>query len=97
MEEPKDVTPPAITLLVTPQYLTVGDTFIDSGASASDDVDGDVDVAVTGTVDSSSIQTFVLTYTAVDSSWESGSAQNTCGHRSGARGHESSCYYAPRS
>ena len=62
------MTPPVITLFGnSKQYLTVGDTFIDSGASASDDVVA-VEVFVTGTVDSSSIQTFVLTYTAVDSS-----------------------------
>ena len=51
-----------------------------------DDVDGEVDVAVTGTVDSSSIQTFVLTYTAVDSSGNQAQLQNPCGHRSSARG-----------
>lgn len=65
-----DSTPPVITLngdaIVT---LLVGETYNDAGATASDDVDGDLTAAiVTGsTVDTSTAGTYAVTYDVSDS------------------------------
>ncbi len=65
-----DNTPPVIALVGdNPLNLTVGDTYTDPGATASDDVDGDLtgaivvggDVVNTGVAD-----TYVVTYNVVD-------------------------------
>jgi hypothetical protein len=62
-----DTTPPLITLNGdNPQTLTRGDAYVEAGASATDAVDGTVDVNITGTVDSDVIATYTLTYTAKD-------------------------------
>ena len=47
--------------------LTVGDTYVEQGATAEDDVDGVVAVIVAGdAVDTSTAGSYILTYTAVD-------------------------------
>ena len=64
-----DSTAPVITLLGgTELTLEVGDTFIDAGARATDAVDGDVsgDIVVTGTVDTTAVGTYILTYSVSD-------------------------------
>ena len=62
-----DITPPLITLNGdNPQTLTRGDAYVEAGASATDDVDGTVDVNITGTVDSDVVATYTVTYTAKD-------------------------------
>ena len=62
-----DTTKPVITLLGDANViLTVGDTYTDAGATATDDVDGNINVAVSGEVDTSTIGTYIITYTAVD-------------------------------
>lgn len=45
-----------------------GDRYLDAGATAIDDVDGRVDVAVNSTVNTNVVGTYVITYTATDSS-----------------------------
>lgn len=64
-----DDTPPVITLAGdTAMTLEVGDTFTDPGATATDDVDGEVDVTASGSVDTSTLGDYDLYYDAVDSS-----------------------------
>ena len=64
-----DTTAPTITLVGSSTInLTVGDTFTDPGATATDDVDGDLtsSIVVDGTVDSSNTETYTLTYSVSD-------------------------------
>ncbi|CAA6801210.1 MAG: odd Oz/ten-m homolog 4 [uncultured Sulfurovum sp.] len=63
-----DTTPPVITLNGD-ENLTLyeGDTYVELGASAVDDVDGNVSVEVNGTVNTQLVGTYVITYTAKDS------------------------------
>ncbi|MEK7604751.1 MAG: immunoglobulin-like domain-containing protein, partial [Patescibacteria group bacterium] len=73
---PSDITAPTVTLTgAAALELTVGDTFTDPGATATDDVDGDLTsaVVVTGTVDPSVAGTYTLTYTATDAAGNTGS------------------------
>lgn len=70
-ETQKDTTAPVLTLLGEEQSkVLLGDTYVDEGVTATDDVDGDISslVTVSGAVDTATIGTYVLTYTAVDSS-----------------------------
>ena len=62
-----DTTPPAITLN-TPGTVTLfaGDEYIEAGAVALDDRDGELSVVVTGSVGSEP-GTYTITYTATDS------------------------------
>ncbi|MAL97154.1 MAG: hypothetical protein CL583_01770 [Alteromonadaceae bacterium] len=70
--EAVDETKPVITLLgANPYTLTAGEAFTDPGATASDDVDGDLSaqIQVSGSVDTSTPDTYTLTYSGpVDSS-----------------------------
>ena len=69
-EEPveADTTKPRIKLKGS-RRITIkqGDEFVDPGATATDDRDGEVAVTVSGEVDTSTPGRYVLTYTAVDS------------------------------
>ncbi len=77
-EPEPDTTPPVITLSGSATMtLTVGDTFTDPGASATDDVDGSVAVFTSGTVDTNTAGTYTLTYTAEDSSDNEATATRT--------------------
>ncbi|HEY4695667.1 MAG TPA: SpaA isopeptide-forming pilin-related protein [Candidatus Hydromicrobium sp.] len=66
---PEDITPPVITLnennLVT---VVVGSEYTDAGATASDDVDGDItgSIAVNNPVDISTLGTYSVTYNVSD-------------------------------
>jgi len=62
-----DTTPPVITLQGD-SYMTlsVGETFVEPGATASDDRDETVKVMVSGTVDTSKEGTYKLIYSAED-------------------------------
>ncbi|CAA6827232.1 MAG: Endoglucanase [uncultured Sulfurovum sp.] len=67
----KDTTAPVITLLGdTTLTLKIEDTYIDTGAIALDDVDGNVtdNIIVTGTVNTQVIGTYKLYYNVSDSS-----------------------------
>jgi len=67
-----DVTPPVITLLgVNPQTLTVGGSYVELGATASDDMDGDISaslVIVSSAVNMEVPGTYIVTYNVSDSS-----------------------------
>jgi hypothetical protein len=66
---PMDVTPPVITLNGKDTIdLKLGDTFTDPGAEAVDNLDGDVTnrIKVTGTVDTSIIGRYTLSYDVSD-------------------------------
>jgi hypothetical protein len=56
--------------------ITVGDTFTDPGATATDDVDGDLasHITVLGTVDAATAANYTLTYSATDAAGNTGSA-----------------------
>lgn len=65
-----DVVPPIITLVGdNPLTVEAGGTFTDPGATASDNKDGDVtsDIQVTGSVNTTNIGTYTLTYIVTDS------------------------------
>ncbi|UOY05310.1 DUF5011 domain-containing protein [Muricauda sp. SCSIO 64092] len=65
-----DITAPVITLLGdNPMYLVVGDTYVEPGATASDDRDGNLssDITIGGaTVDTSVAETYEVTYDVSD-------------------------------
>ena len=77
---PVDETPPVITILGdNPLTITEGDTFTDPGATALDDVDGDItgSIVVTGSVDANTPGEYVLTYSATDEAGNTGTATRT--------------------
>lgn len=64
-----DTTPPVITLLGDANVtVNEGDTYTDAGATASDNVDGDItgSIVVTGTVDTSTPGVYTLNYDVSD-------------------------------
>ena len=62
-----DTTPPVITVLGnTFEVVTYRSSYTDAGASALDDVDGSVVVDVSGTVDTTNLGYYFITYTATD-------------------------------
>ncbi|HEY8520872.1 MAG TPA: FG-GAP-like repeat-containing protein [Gammaproteobacteria bacterium] len=68
---PGDVTPPVITLLGEPAMsVEVGKPFVDPGATAVDDVEGDVTsrIAVNNPVDTAVVGTYTITYEVADRS-----------------------------
>jgi hypothetical protein len=72
-----DVTAPVVTLVgANPLNVAVGSTFTDPGATASDDVDGDLTskIAVTGTISTTNAGTSTLTYSATDAAGNVGTA-----------------------
>ncbi len=75
-----DITLPVITLNGSPTIqLTVGETWTDPGANAMDDVDGDItnSIAISGSVDASTVGTYTLVYSVVDSASNSASTTRT--------------------
>ncbi len=75
-----DTTPPVVTLngSATVQ-LMVGDTWTDPGATALDNVDGDLTAKIVtiGSVDTATAGTYAITYSATDSAGNTGSATRT--------------------
>ncbi len=64
-----DTTPPTISLNGSSTInLTEGETWTDPGATATDDVDGDLtsSIAVTGSIDTSTVGTYTLIYSVFD-------------------------------
>ena len=62
-----DTTPPQLILIgANPMVINLGDTFVDPGAIAVDDRDGNLTVDTNGSVDSSVVGTYVITYRAQD-------------------------------
>lgn len=75
-----DTTKPVITLNgAAPMSLTVGDTFTDPGATATDDTDGDLTAKIvkTGSVDTATAGSYSITYSATDKAGNTGSASRT--------------------
>lgn len=69
-----DTTAPVITLTGdTEVTVELGEVYVDAGATALDNADGDVSVTVDGEVNTSIIGSYQLTYTAIDSSDNSSS------------------------
>jgi hypothetical protein len=67
-----DNTPPIITLNGdNPITVYIGSTYTDNGATAIDNFDGPVSVTSTGSVDTNTIGTYTITYTATDSAGNS--------------------------
>lgn len=65
----EDTTPPVISLNgSSPMNVTLGSTFVDPGASASDNVDGDVsaNIITSGSVNTASLGSYTLTYNVSD-------------------------------
>ena len=76
----EDTTPPVITLNGSSTIqLNVGDTWTDPGATATDETDGDItsSITVNGTVDTSSVGTYTLIYSAADASSNTASVTRT--------------------
>ena len=74
-----DETPPVITLLGDNPYdLFVGQTFNDPGATAVDNVDGDIsgDINVTGSVNTSVAGTYTLLYDVADAAGNQAETQS---------------------
>jgi hypothetical protein len=68
-EVPEDTVAPVVTLIGGAALsLTVGDVFTDAGATATDDVDGDIsgNIVVSGAVDTATAGLYTLTYTVED-------------------------------
>lgn len=64
-----DTTAPIITLTGNPTItlnLNVGDTYTESGATATDNIDNSVAVVITGTVNTSAVGTYIVHYNATD-------------------------------
>lgn len=75
---PADSTPPVITLFGDANMThEQGTTYSDPGATATDDVDGNVDVVVSGAVDTAIAATYTLTYMATDSAGNTASIDRT--------------------
>lgn len=72
-----DTAAPVVTLTGDAAIeLTVGDTFTDPGATATDETDGDLtaDITVSGTVDTATEGLYTLTYSATDAAGNTGTA-----------------------
>ena len=66
---PEDTTPPIITLKgENPSILIKGTAYKEAGATAVDDIDGNINVTITGAVDINKINSYRITYKAKDCS-----------------------------
>ena len=62
-----DDVPPVITVLGdNPATVELGSTYVDAGATAMDAFHGDTNVVSSGTVDTSTVGSYTITYTATD-------------------------------
>ena len=69
---------PSLSILgVNPLTLTQGDTYIEYNATATDNVDTSVTVSLSGTVDDRTIGTYIISYSATDSSGNMGTVTRT--------------------
>ena len=73
-----DTTDPVITLIGDAEVIhPQGEAYIDAGASATDDVDGALNVSPSGTVNEDEPGQYTITYTATDSAGNSTTATRT--------------------
>ncbi len=74
----EDTTAPTISLVGAESInIEVGSNYADAGASATDDVDGTVNVLSSGTVDTSALGSYTITYTASDAAGNTSTATRT--------------------
>ncbi|MDQ5970917.1 MAG: hypothetical protein QG603_694, partial [Patescibacteria group bacterium] len=69
-----DIVPPVISLVGEASLvLNVGDAYVEAGATASDDVDGDLtaNIVISGTVDTAVAGEYIINYTVSDSAGNS--------------------------
>lgn len=76
---PEDTEEPVITLSGGNRTLTEGDTWVDPGYSATDNMDGDLtaEVTITGTVNTATPGSYTLTYSVTDAAGNTGTATRT--------------------
>jgi len=72
-----DTTAPVITINGASTIDVIIDTSTDAGATAVDETDGSVAVVSTGSVDTNTLGSYVITYTATDSATNTASATRT--------------------
>lgn len=73
-----DVTAPTVTLTGNSSvYIPLQGTYIEVGASAEDDKDGEVEATASGTVNTDLVGAYTITYTATDAAGNSGTATRT--------------------
>jgi uncharacterized protein YjbI with pentapeptide repeats len=73
-----DTTAPVITILGNnPENVTVGGTYTDAGATAVDALDGAITPIATGLVDTTTIGSYTITYTATDAAGNIATATRT--------------------
>ena len=73
-----DTTPPTITLNGDKNIsLFVGDSYTEEGATAIDNVDGDLNVTISGSVDTNKEGNYTISYSAVDKSGNRASKTRT--------------------
>ena len=73
-----DTTPPVITVLGTnPLSLTVGTAYTEAGATCVDNKDPSCTVVTTGTVNTATVGTYTITYTATDTAGNMSSMTRT--------------------
>ncbi|PKH00261.1 immunoglobulin-like domain-containing protein [Paraglaciecola sp. MB-3u-78] len=76
--EPADTSAPVITLAgETNIILTVGDTYIEAGATVTDDVDADLTAVIDSTVDTSVAGNYTVTYSVADAAGNAATATRT--------------------
>ncbi|MBN1576208.1 MAG: DUF5011 domain-containing protein [Chitinispirillaceae bacterium] len=75
----KDATPPVITIGNATAYVQLGQTYVDQGVTAWDNIDGDITnkIVKSGTVDINKLGEYTLTYTVSDSAGNPASATRT--------------------
>ena len=74
-----DTTPPIISLNGNSSItLAFGESYAELGATATDDVDGNVEVVISGIVESSVSGEYVITYSATDSSGNQSEKKTHC-------------------
>jgi len=70
-----DVTPPVIAVQgANPLFIVIGSEYRDANATATDNVDGTVAVTSSGSVDTETLGTYTITYTAEDAAGNSATA-----------------------
>jgi flagellin-like hook-associated protein FlgL len=73
-----DTVPPVITIIGgNPITVELGDTYTDQGATAFDEFHGETPVSSSGTVDTSTVGTYTITYTATDLDGNTATATRT--------------------
>jgi hypothetical protein len=77
-KEDKDETNPVVTINGSATfYVQKGKTFSDPGATATDETDGTLTPSASGSVNTATVGTYIVTYTAKDEAGNSGTATRT--------------------